>query len=63
MVVGYDVGAAVFAAQHRVSKDDPSHVDQRLFLRAHTLPATRLRNMNAPHSRAPGLNPVSLSVS
>lgn len=25
MVGGYDVGAAVFAAQHRVSKEDPSH--------------------------------------
>lgn len=26
MVGGYDVGAAVFAAQHRVSKEDPSHI-------------------------------------
>lgn len=26
MVDGYDVGAAVFAAQHRVSKEDPSHI-------------------------------------
>lgn len=26
MVGGYDVGAAVFAAQHRLSKEDPSHI-------------------------------------